>query len=366
MTRTDSANKPAAKSFLSESFTAFLLIISSLLMFCSISACSQKKTEYQTTLFSFGTLIDITLYDINVEQATRAFTRLEQDFQSYHHNWSPWETGTLYKLNLALKHGETFSLPDDFIPLIRQSISLGRQSRGLFNPTIGNLINLWQFHRSDEADIQPPSADQIKAFLDSHPGVDDLVLNGHTLSSTNPAVQLSLGAFAKGYGIQKALHTLTQMGISNAVINAGGDLVVSGKHGQRNWNIGIRHPRKESVIASVSLSSGESIFTSGDYERFYMHDNKRYHHILDPRTGYPSQGFTSVTVINRDAGVADAAATALMVAGPGSWFEIARNMKLDYVLLIDSNGTVIMNPKMNKRVKLDKTLTSHIIISEPL
>ncbi len=337
-----------------------------LFILVSGSACSPRHEEFNTTLLTFGTLLNITLYDVTQKQATAAFTQLENDFRHYNHNWSPWVKGALYKINQHLKQGKTYTLSDTMKTLIQQGIVLSKQSQGLFNPTIGNLINLWQFHLHDKAHNKPPDNKAVLKLVHERPSVNNLVLRGNVLSSTNPAVQLSLGAYAKGYGIQLALNTLKRMGIKDAVINAGGDLGVLGTHGSREWNIGIRDPRKKTVIASVKVKSGENVFTSGDYERFYFYHHKRYHHILDPRTGYPATGFSSVTVIDKDASAADAAATALLIAGPGKWFNIARAMKLQYVMLIDDHDNITMNPKMAKRIKLTSPAANHIFISKAL
>jgi thiamine biosynthesis lipoprotein len=97
-----------------------------------------------------------------------------------------------------------------------------------------------------------------------------------------------------------------------------------------------------------------------------MHDGRRYHHILDPRTGYPVTGTRSVTVIHDNAGTADAAATALFVAGPERWHEIARSMDIKYVMLIDSEGHIVMNPAMQNRIHLINATSAHIILSQPL
>ena len=331
-----------------------------------LAACAERPREFKTTLFAFGTLIDITLYTKNAEQAEAAFDRLAADFQRYHHDWSPWEDGALSHVNKQLKQGKSDTLTPELAALVRQAIQLGQQSHGLFNPTIGNLINLWQFHLSDTPGAKPPQDSKIRQLLETKPQTADLTLNGLQLSSRNPAVQLSLGAFAKGYGIQLALDTLADMDIHDAVVNAGGDLGVRGRHRNRPWHVGIRDPRSDRVLASVEVNSGENVFTSGDYERFYYYRGRRYHHILNPETGYPTTGFSSVTVIDNDASVADAAATALMVAGPERWLEIARSMKLRFVLLVDEHGAITMNPAMAKRIKLEKAVSNHIIVSEAL
>jgi thiamine biosynthesis lipoprotein len=221
-------------------------------------------------------------------------------------------------------------------------------------------------HRHDEVDIHPPDPVAINELLQKNPVMSDIRIDGTFLQSSNPAVQLSLGAFAKGYAIDLAMDYLKGRGISNAVINAGGDLRVIGQHGERPWRIGIRHPRADGMIAWLDAKANESIFTSGDYERFYLYEGKRYHHILDPRTGYPASGATSVTVIHTNAGVADAAATALFVAGAEQWYEIARSMGIKNVMLIDTEGRIHMNPAMQDRIHLVNPESAPIVLSQPL
>lgn len=196
--------------------------------------------------------------------------------------------------------------------------------------------------------------------------MSDIQLQGIKLHSKNPSTELNFGAFAKGYAIDLSMEYLHSLGINNAVINAGGDLRVSGQHGKRPWKIGIRHPREEGVIAWLKAQNNESIFSSGDYERFYIYEGQRYHHILNPETGYPASGTTSVTVIHDNAGIADAAATALFIAGPQRWVDIARSMGIKYVMLIDTKGNIHLSPEMEKRINLQKNHTFNILLSEPL
>ncbi len=341
-----------------------------MLIYCSIllCGCEQPARQYDYSIFAFGTIINISIYGTDSKLADTAFAQLQLDFDRYHQHWSPWTTGDLAQINNDLSEGRTVHLPDHLVPIIKTSFELSRQSDNLYNPTIGQLINLWQFHKYQEADIQPPDAKRIQALLDKNPVMTDISLDKNgKLSSNNTAVLLNFGAFAKGYAIEREIQQLKKLGIKNAVINAGGDLSVIGKHGDRAWNIGIRDPRNDSVLASVEVENNESVFTSGDYERFYTFQGKRYHHILDPRTGYPTQDARSVTVIHPDAGRADAAATALFVAGSENWQSVAKNMQVRHVLLIDSEGNIHLTAAMQKRVKfLNKSPTSHIILSKQL
>jgi len=330
------------------------------------SCASNTGTEYRHTIFAFGTLIEITLLNTTESIANNAFDHLERSFHDYHASWTPWEASDLSRINQSIQAGNKATVAPQVLPLITASKDLFEKSSGLFNPAIGNLINLWQMHRHDEADIAPPAASDIATTVQQNPQMSDLQLDGTLLVSRNPGVQLSLGAFAKGYAIDLAMEYLQSQGITNAVINAGGDLRVIGQHGERPWRIGIRHPRKDGVIAWLDAEANESIFTSGDYERYFIHEGKRYHHILDPRTGYPAAGAISVTVIHQDAGIADAAATALFVAGAEYWYEIARAMDIKYVMLIDTDLRVHMNPAMQKRIHLENPETFPIVLSQPL
>ena len=343
--------------------TFFLPLFITLL---SVSCDKEPAQEFKRTILKFGTLIDVTLYNVEPALAEKALNQIEANFNQYHADWTSWHDSPLTRANQKLASGESFLIHASIAPLIKDSQVLSKNSHGLFNPSINQLISLWQFHRSDEADIQPPNHQDILEWLQKKPSMDNLKLDGQQLRSSNPAVQLSFGAFAKGYAIDLCFDYLQNIGIKNAVINAGGDLSVRGQHGERPWKIGIRHPREDHIIAWPEAQDQESIFTSGDYERFYEHKGQRYHHILDPRTGYPARGSTSVTVIHNNAGTADAAATALFVAGPEQWQNIARSMGIEYVMLIDTQGNIHMTTKMAQRIHFSKNQSGNILIDKSL
>lgn len=324
-----------------------------------LTACGQKTQPeqrlHQSQLLALGTLVDISLWDVDDSKASAAVRAIDKRLQEFSHHWHAWLPGRLHTINTALANGQSIKLNDTELKLLRQAKALAEQSGELFNPAIGRLIALWGFH-SDSPTGPPPTDNAIKRLLEQHPTMADLRFDDHTVSSVNPAVQLDLGAFAKGYAVDEAIELLKQRGIDNAIVNAGGDLRAIGRHGERPWHIGIRHPREPGVIAAVETSGDESIFTSGNYERFYDYKGHRYHHIIDPRNGYPSQGALSVTVINDNAATADAAATALMIAGPGDWAAVARRIGVDKVMLIDEQMTVYLTPAMAKRVELQQHL----------
>ncbi len=343
-------------------FRASLLLVCLLLK----AGCSQPENPAQhRQFFALGTLIDLTIYGSDTTTAGLAATELEQLFTRLHSDWHAWQPGTLQETNRRLAMLETFPADTDLLPLLRESNRLSRLSNGLFNPVIGELVALWGFHSDARPDGPPPGDDRIQALVSQAPSVTDITLQDGQLQNRNPAVRYDLGGVAKGFAVDRGIELLQTHGIDNAILNAGGDLRAIGRHGGRPWRIGIRDPRGTGVLASIELDGGESVFTSGDYERFFDHEGTRYHHIIDPRTGYPADAVTSVTVIHPDATTADVAATALFVAGPELWESIARQLGIRYVMLVDHAGTIHMNPAMQQRVRFDNAPAA-IRLSKPL
>lgn len=344
-----------------------LTILTILLTVVVLGSCSEPKHEasnYQ--VYVFGTLVDITLWGAKSEQEEKAVAAITQDFQRMHHDWHAWNPGPLVDINKAIAAGKPAKVIPSLIPIIKQSTILSRQSEGLFDPAIGGLLNLWGFQSDGRPNGPPPDKAAIAAWVDAAPRMDDLTLDGDILISSNPRVQLDFGAFAKGYAVDIAIQRLRDFGINNAIVNAGGDLRAIGSKDGKPWRVGIRHPQGKGVLAALDVSGDESVFTSGNYERYREYEGVHYAHILDPRTGMPVDGVTSVTVIHDNGAVADAAATALVVAGPKEWHRIAKQMGIKYVMLVDDAGVVYMNPAMQKRVQFQDDKPKDIRISEPL
>jgi thiamine biosynthesis lipoprotein len=337
-----------------------------LLLVTTASSCNKAPVEYKHTILKFDTLIDVTIYGVDEKLAERAFADLDRDFEHYHHAWTPYEPGPLTRSNELIATGSRFSSDTSTLDLINRTRPLAEKTGNLFNPAIGKLIKLWQFHKHDDPDIRPPDAAKIAELVKARPQLSDLEQDGIRLHSRNPYVELNFGAFAKGYAADLSMQYLKSIGIHNAVIAVSGDVRVIGHHGDRGWRIGIKHPRQDAVLASIELRDNEGISTSGDYERFFMYQGKRYHHILDPRTGYPAQGTQAVTVVNESSALADVAATALFVAGPDHWQEVAKNLGVKMVMLTDSDGVIHISPAMQQRVQFIHPDETTIRVSPPL
>lgn len=325
----------------------------------TLASCQQPQTKHHDTFLVFGTIVNVTLLNIDDETAEKSFRHIREDLNIMHRVWHVWEPGSLMRTNMLLTQTEEFSAAPSVLELLHVSKKLAIQSQHLFNPAIGKLIGLWGFHSHKHPEV-PPADEEILKLVKQNPTLENISINGVRVNNNNAAVKVDFGGVAKGFAIDRLLKYLKQQGIHNALIDTGGDLKVIGKHHDRPWKIAIRDPRadpkkKNALVASLELKDNEAAFTSGDYERYFKNkenNDRHLHHIIDPRTGYPATGTQSVTVLHNNAATADAAATALFIAGPTQWIEIAKAMKIKYVLLIDENGDIHISSSMKKRIEL--------------
>lgn len=345
---------------------ARIIILLGLLALASLTACSQQKNEpvYRTQIFAFGTLVELSLFGVDEQKSERLSSEIRVMMEDFHQRWHAWQTGPLTQLNAALAQHSHADVDEEQARLLAQALQLAKASNGLFHPALGDLISLWGFH-NDELPQSPPNGTDIQKTLGNIPKIGEISVNTDTISTARPeTTHFDLGGFAKGVIVDRTIEWLRQQGIENAIVNAGGDLRAIGAAGKRPWRIGIRHPRDSGVFASLTIEGDEAIFTSGDYERYFDYAGKRYHHILDPRTGYPADSIASVTVVHSDGATADAAATALFIAGPKQWRQTARAMGIEHVMIIDRHNKVYITPALAKRMEYESSPAPSIEIQE--
>lgn len=334
-----------------------------------LSGCGEPAPDapvHHHKFLAFGTLMEIDLVGVGSEQALQVTETLEDDFRYMHEAWHAWDPGPLGRTNELLASGERFSAPPSVLPLLELSSQLAIESDHLFNPAVGKLIERWGYLGKEVTCEQIPSQEDIAPLVEARPRMTDIEVDGFHLRSGNPAVKLDFGGVGKGYGIDLAFERLAEIGIKNALINAGGDLRATGDRGGRPWRVAVKSPSGDGVVLGfVEIQGNDSAFTSGNYERNLRCGDKLYHHIIDPRTGFPARGALSVTVMHPQAAKADAAATALFVAGVDGWLEIARKMQVEDVLLVDEQGVIHMTPTMQARFKLLET-DREVRVSEPV
>jgi thiamine biosynthesis lipoprotein len=248
--------------------------------------------------------------------------------------------------------------------LLRTAQRYSAQSNGAFDPGVGALVELWGFHNDTAAPSEPPDPAVIAAWVARDDGIRNLEIapDGTVTRAHGEAFMIDLGGIAKGRALDRVIAELDTAGIEHALVNTGGQVRVLGSRDGRPWRVGIRAPRAEAILGIVELQSGESVSTSGDYERYYDHAGKRMHHILDPRTGYPVTHTQAVTVVAADGTLADAASTALFVAGPEKWRDMAQALGVALALRVDASGEIQMTAAMRDRFQSDGDADSPIIV----
>lgn len=336
----------------------FLKTVTASLAFPSLLAsCSQNISPYRSQIFVFGTQVDLLIYHPDKQTIQTATGKINSDFQQFHHEWHAWEKGgVLSKINQAIQLNRPVTIAKSVKDFILYSQILSQQSGYRFDPGIGQLISLWGFH-SENWQGPPPNKGKITDWLTSHPSIADIYFDNNQLLSRNPNVQLDFGGNAKGLALDLAIASLQSAGIKSALVSIGGDMKALGlKPEQQAWQVAVQNPKQpEQPIASINLFGGESLVTSGTYQRYFDWQGERYSHLLDPKTGWPvktEQSFDSVTVIHADAIRADSAASAILIAGKENWQVVANAMQIEHVFCIDHAGNPILSPKMQPRIRL--------------
>lgn len=330
--------------------STFLMIIASLLL----TSCSQPGPQvFSDQFFTFGTNISVSIFTHDKEMALKGFTAIRSKFNELNRKLHPWNPGELNSLNRAIAESKSIEISPLLTDLIQAGQRFNTQSNGLFDPAIGSLVKLWKFDQSANIHTSIPSDSEITNITSQRPSIVDVVIdpNGYA-HCKNDLVRLDFGGFAKGYAADKAIKILKDIGIDNAIVNAGGDLKSIGNKDGTPWMVGIRNPFSAGAVASVAISNELSVFTSGNYERFFDKDGTKFHHIIDPETGFPTTLMASVTVIHDSGILADAAATALFVAGPNRWQQVAKSLGVNKVMLITSEKEIILTPEMDERITI--------------
>ena len=302
--------------------TAFLTAASLLLTGCSgLKTGSQTSQELAYTDMLFDTVIKIQILDSSDETILDGLKKLCKKYDTMFSTTN--EDSELYKLNHA--GGQPFTVSSETAKLIQEGIHYSEISDGAFDLTIEPVSTLWDF-KADKPAV--PSSDTIAEAV-SHVDYTKVDINGNTVTLEDPEAGIDLGAIAKGYIADQVKKYLKKQGVKHAIINLGGNVDVIGtKPDGSKYNIGIQKPFDESgeAITSVQLKD-QTVVTSGIYERYFKKNGKLYHHILDPRTGYPCENnLYSVSIITDSSTEADALSTTCFLLGYEKGMELIQSM----------------------------------------
>jgi thiamine biosynthesis lipoprotein len=342
-------------------FLRFALVF---LVCCGALAGCERERVFQREGYVFGTRVDVALYTGDPGLADAAIAAVLREFDRLHNTYHAWEPSELSALNEALAHGQSHEVSPELAAMLLDAQFLSKIGGGLFDPAIGALVELWGFH-TDAFEPALPDPAALAAFKAAQPRISDLVVDGARVSSRNPAVKIDLGGYAKGYALDRAAAILLERGIRNALINVGGNILALGSKGGQPWRVGIQHPRRPGVMATLPLYDGEAIGTSGDYQRYFELDGVRYGHILDPRTFEPAQGTQALTVLitpRPHAGVlSDVASKPAYLADTGAWREQVRHFGIEHALRVAADGRVEATRALRARLEFPEPLAVRVV-----
>ncbi len=319
-----------------------------LLLFCTCWNYScQKSTELQSfhmTRFAMGTVIEITILDYSAKHANEAMdaayleiSRIGRLF--YEDN----PQSPLYAF--GNRTSQEVAMPEEVLSLIKRGLEISKLTNGAFDMTVGIILPLYDF--KSESPI-PPTQEAIDSVL---PFVNYKTLSVNEdhglLISSLPQTKLTTGGIAKGYGVDRAIDILKKMKVKGALVNAGGDLRVLPQADGKKWKIGIQNPRETNKMLEVIEINSGSVVTSGDYQKYFSYQGKRYHHIINPKTGLPADSCQSVTIMTPTAEMADGLATGIFVMGVNAGLELLESLPDCEGLIVRVDGKIFSTNKFN-------------------
>lgn len=314
----------------------------------------QEKHLYKETRSSLYTLVTITVVGDSPEKARKAtaaaYDALDDLGRLLNFYAEDSELSAINR-NAGIK---PVHVSRDTLEIVKTALMVSEQTEGGFDVTVGPIVKLWDFKKKTL-----PSAAAIAERLPSV-GYENIVIDeaAATVFLKKPGIQMDLGGIIKGFAADKAVQTLKANGIEDGIVAVAGDIKLFGRQPDgRPWNIGIQNPRaegdKDELFATVNLGT-QGISTSGDYQRYFILDGVRYHHLLNPKTGYPESLCRSVTVIAPEAALTDAYATGIFIMGPQKGLAVLERLGMDGVI-IDRDGKVLTTKGIRDKVHLLKT-----------
>jgi FAD:protein FMN transferase len=326
---------------------------------CMTGCASQPPAAalVEQSRLAMGSTLAIRVWTADTEAATRAIDAVYAEFDRLDRLLSVWQPDSeVQRLNAAAGHGPVPAGPD-LRTVLRAAAEASRRTGGKFDVTFGALADIWRFDH--DQDNRVPNAAEIDARL---PLVDYAAVQVNEAAATaeiaRAGVRVHLGGIGKGYAVDRSVAILRQSGFGDFLIQAGGDLYAAGRRGDRPWRIGLFDPRASggATFGSIELAD-ETFSTSGDYERFFIKDGVRYHHLLDPDTGQPARLCRSVTIVAPSALTADWASTGVFIMGPEAGMALIESLPDVEGVIVSADNEVKVSSGLKDRLRIEREPT---------
>jgi len=306
---------------------------------------------------AMGSRLRVTVWTADEPAARAAVARVFAEFERLDALLSVWRAGSdVLRLNAAAGR-EAVAVHEDTRRVLDAARQVSDWTGGAFDVTFGALADAWRFDH--DQDDRVPTAAEIAARLplvdyrqvrvDAGPG---------TAFIARPGMRVHLGGIGKGYAVDRAVALLRAAGFGDFLVQSGGDLYVGGRNGEAPWRLGIQDPRgpAETVFASLEVTDA-TFSTSGDYERFFEQDGVRYHHLIDPAVGQPARGCRSVTIVARQATVADGLSTGVFILGPERGMALVERLPDVEAVIVTADNRVLVSSGLRGRLTVERPPT---------
>ncbi|HIJ60984.1 MAG TPA: FAD:protein FMN transferase [Nitrospirae bacterium] len=331
-----------------------------LLVVIFLLSCSDNSERlFKETRSAMYTVTSVTVTCKDEKVAKKAIDEVFEEFKRLENMlnyYSPHSEITLINKSAGIK---PVRVSKETFEIIEKSLEASRLTEGGFDITLGPVIKLWDFKSKII-----PSQESIKQAL-SYVDFNKIILDKkeQSIYLSKKGMEINLGGIIKGYSADRAIKILKERGLKGAIVSVGGDIQGFGlKADLTTWNVGIQNPgpldSKDELIGTVSFSD-KCISTSGDYEKYFILNDKRYHHIINPKTGMPSEGISSITIIAEEGAFCDALATGLFVLGPTKALNKMQQKGIEGMIITDK-GVRLMTSWFEKNFKTIKNPNSAI------
>ena len=336
---------PSTRNLKLETRNFFLLstlLLSALFSPLDSLAQNQSSGVFRQSRIIMGTSVEITVSQADLKTAEKAMEAAFQEVERMDRLMSHYRPDSEVSQISRYAGEKEIRVSPETLQVIERALYFSRLSGGAFDITVGPVFRLWDF-RGEKIPDGEKLRENLKRVDYRRIKVDR---SRSTVYLDDPRMEVDLGAIAKGYAADRACLVLKKEGIENFLVNAGGDMRAGGrKEKEVPWTVGIQHPRLRSHFIAKIQPRNAGIATSGDYEKYFLKDGQRYHHILVPSTGWPARECQSVTILAPTAMDADVLATTVFVLGPKKGFALIEDLPDVHALIVDRRGSVLLSPK---------------------
>ncbi|MBI5345490.1 MAG: FAD:protein FMN transferase [Deltaproteobacteria bacterium] len=340
------AKKTPASVFI---YIAVIVSVFVLILVPFLRKKNRENVTYSKALM--GTIVEITIAGGDAKTSEGASVAAVEEIKRLEGIFSSYKKDSEVSRVSANAGAAPVKVSPEVMEVVEAALRVSKLSGGAFDPTVGSLARVWGF--SGEVELAPDKKDVKKILPLVNYRLITIDAKASAVGLKKKGMVLNLGGIAKGYIVGKAIEALKRNNVRRGIIKAGGDMTVfdvAADEKKAPFIVGIQDPRdSKKLIGEVHIANG-AVATSGDYERFFEKDGMRFHHILDPGSGYPAMKSRSVTVITSDPTLADGLSTAVFVMGPEKGMELIERLDGVEAVIVDKDGRVLTSKGFKGRI----------------